>query len=1635
MTHRCSPQALSRKGVFVSEPADCALTETVLIKNNPLKMSAHMAVIEALMLLYIRELVEPARVAEAVKRFSKTSSYDISQEPEEAMLAWINESCLSLRKKLEESNVNKNTNDSFLPKLSKLQDLSDISDGVGLTSVIAFYCPDELLWTEISVGDPPSMSDSLCNIQLVQRFCHDALPFNLCYLSMEDIFYLHSSIKLALQCLLADLFTVLETRPVKCVSLPGKIREKIIEVPDPDRLKSPSRSNGTQSFQSDREDSDFVVQRGRSIPTLASVNQSHRSISPASDLGQKERLNQDTKSEERGETETRSHASLGPGAAAVAGRPSEPRSLPSRSRSRRNSVSENFESQICIENIGGSTDNLSVLGRNPDKEMKVHSGRRGEAAGGGARRGSASHNQQTFDIRKLSDENPDNDVKMFIDNKDLDAMEKHEREGSPYGGKSSQHVNLNNSKDDRDRKTSFADLRRKSQTQNLFATSGINITYCDGEEKEDTPKRGSLGTRRGDTQQADSGGGAQRPGAGQQQPAAGEDMNDKLNSVRLKLEERRKRIEEEKRKMESVMSRQQRGASQGPARDTAGYMSPGEAGAGAGAGWLAERSRQEEAASPSPQSQQIQRMMQQQQYLQSPPQQPQQPHNPMDPQPFYITGDSPHHPQAQGAAPPPPQHTPRRTWGQPQPVTFGQAGPAPWAQGPRPVYGGPGPGYPGPLQYDQYGQPMVPRDQWGNPVQYPGQYPDQYGGYQQQQYNPYAPQPFYGQQQQSPYGPPTYSPMASPGGPAPGPRTPFRLHESSPGPGSGVLSPGRSQYDLSDPATLATPRGFSRHASREQLAGPAPATPATELQTRRLHTSVPAPAADDMMPQNVSFIENSTDNDEDNEDKSSPSPVPEPSTSYTEPPRTESNLSERLKRLNISRGDKTYRIQLHADGREPTTLDSESPASLGSSGRPGSRPTISSTFKERRRESSEGSGPASLSGPGSMSQPAVQTKLTDEEINTLNSMKTEVLKETGDPTKGFVISFDDDAPVKPKPVLRPKRLSTGSKKSSREEKCDPVMIMLDMNEDADSDNIRDISPIRKVSPSRRMNSFNGHDNRLGSPSKYIDSNQWSNYGDDSMRSPDDPVIPKFDVDPEVPLEPMLALDQAGTGSDSDSTRPSNTGLIIGEEVVTNNSDQSEMAKRKERIMLQSLRRQQQNEENRVKREEATRRKKEEEMMKAEEAERKKEEEKKRKEAILEAYKAKKEQEKAEEEGRRFPEPVSAKPVPKIRPSPGGLRKPRPKTIHVDKNDVNLGARRIRGSTSNLRGSSSNLSNIGASTSDLRRSESRGSLADERPGSSRSTLSLATMGSTRPPRSTPSYARTTAASSRRGSTQHLNEDVNDSPRSSRAADRSGRSMSQPRGKRDSSVSSAYGGGGARNDSFRGSRESLTSRKTYTARSRRGSNASLYDDEEDYYYGGSLRDMNLGGHSGRRKSTSSNYLGPGSLPSRHRGGEYDDGASDVSSQASGWSRYSYGGGQRLYREPQLKTNRPIVMNALEHAVFPGAVNKDVRERVMDEIDACDCPHFLVLFRDSKCQFRGLYAYYPDTEEVFKIYGTGPKQVTENMFDKYFKYNSGGKKFTQIHTKSLSVTIDAFTIQNSLWLGKKTKLPDRRGMPMVM
>ena len=83
--------------------------------------------------------------------------------------------------------------------------MSDLSDGTSLAVLIAAYCPEHLSWSEIAslartagAADATietTMADSLYNIQLVQKFCREALPFNVCHLTIEDMVYLHESIR------------------------------------------------------------------------------------------------------------------------------------------------------------------------------------------------------------------------------------------------------------------------------------------------------------------------------------------------------------------------------------------------------------------------------------------------------------------------------------------------------------------------------------------------------------------------------------------------------------------------------------------------------------------------------------------------------------------------------------------------------------------------------------------------------------------------------------------------------------------------------------------------------------------------------------------------------------------------------------------------------------------------------------------------------------------------------------------------------------------------------------------------------------------------------------------------------------------------------------------------------------------------------------------------------------------------------------------------------------------------------------------------------------------------------------------------------------------------------------------------
>ena len=54
----------------------------------------------------------------------------------------------------------------------------------------------------------------------------------------------------------------------------------------------------------------------------------------------------------------------------------------------------------------------------------------------------------------------------------------------------------------------------------------------------------------------------------------------------------------------------------------------------------------------------------------------------------------------------------------------------------------------------------------------------------------------------------------------------------------------------------------------------------------------------------------------------------------------------------------------------------------------------------------------------------------------------------------------------------------------------------------------------------------------------------------------------------------------------------------------------------------------------------------------------------------------------------------------------------------------------------------------------------------------------------------------------------------------------------------------------------------------------------------------------------------------------------------------------------------------------------------------VNNSEANHFVILFRDAGMTYRGLYTYNIEREEVLKIHGVGPKQLTPKMFERFYK-----------------------------------------------
>uniref|UniRef100_A0A9J7XIH2 Calmodulin regulated spectrin-associated protein family, member 2a n=1 Tax=Cyprinus carpio carpio TaxID=630221 RepID=A0A9J7XIH2_CYPCA len=161
------------------------------------------------------------------------------------------------------------------------------------------------------------------------------------------------------------------------------------------------------------------------------------------------------------------------------------------------------------------------------------------------------------------------------------------------------------------------------------------------------------------------------------------------------------------------------------------------------------------------------------------------------------------------------------------------------------------------------------------------------------------------------------------------------------------------------------------------------------------------------------------------------------------------------------------------------------------------------------------------------------------------------------------------------------------------------------------------------------------------------------------------------------------------------------------------------------------------------------------------------------------------------------------------------------------------------------------------------------------------------------------------------------------------------------------------------------------------------------------------------------------------SSSRNGEKDWENGSTTSSLTSNTEYT---GPKLYKEPSAKSNKHIIQNALAHCCLAGKVNEGQKNKILEEMEKSRGNNFLILFRDSGCQFRSLYTYCPDTEEINKLAGIGPKTISRKMIDSLYKYNSDRKQFSQIPAKTMSASVDAITIQSHLWQTKKPGTPKK-------
>ncbi|XP_066516531.1 calmodulin-regulated spectrin-associated protein 3 [Hoplias malabaricus] len=174
--------------------------------------------------------------------------------------------------------------------------------------------------------------------------------------------------------------------------------------------------------------------------------------------------------------------------------------------------------------------------------------------------------------------------------------------------------------------------------------------------------------------------------------------------------------------------------------------------------------------------------------------------------------------------------------------------------------------------------------------------------------------------------------------------------------------------------------------------------------------------------------------------------------------------------------------------------------------------------------------------------------------------------------------------------------------------------------------------------------------------------------------------------------------------------------------------------------------------------------------------------------------------------------------------------------------------------------------------------------------------------------------------------------------------------------------------------------------------------------------------------------SKLMSPG-RPSNQNGDKDWENGSNASSPAS-VQEYT---GPKLFKEPSFKSNKFIIHNALSRCCLAGKVNESQKKKIIEEMEKSSSNHFLILLRDSSCQFRAVYTLDSvQSDELQRLCGVGPRVIPCAAIEAIYKYSSDRKQFSALPSRTVSMSVDAFTIPANLWHGKKQSTPKKAATP---